>query len=680
MEKLPKIAKFLDLNLEDLEKGKKVNRKHLINALNYINFQDRTVLLKFKHLKYDTALSLEVRPQPCLDDSLTCRWIETTGLDQSLKSYQIQYLLLTNGQRLLLATPEMKRISAEGISLTLPESCYDLNARKARRFLCEGIQVDFNQNSVTFHGALLDFSAISFCVEVSSVPPQSFQWINPESSVIVTFRNEQGILYSGECRIVRQTLGQQTKIFALEPMNTQMRRFKPKMYRTSRHKLSPSPSIFFKHPITRKMIILEVEDLSGAGFSVKENRDNSVLLPGMIIPHLEIEIAVGFRIACKGQVVYRNLSSSDADETSVKCGVAFLDMDMQEQVRLSSLLHRLIDKKSYVCSRVDLDDLWKLFFDAGFVYPEKYASIHLAKEKFKETYEKLYLHNPHIARHFIYQDKGIIHGHMAMVRFYENTWLIHHHASSKTSIRAGLAVLDQVGSYINNFYALYSTHMDFVICYYRPENRFPNHVFGGCVREINDPKGCCLDSLAYFHFPVTFYPDFSGTGFLLARSQPEDLIELKSFYEHESGGLMLYALDMEPDMIYSDNLSREYQKIGFMRERHIFSLKKDGDIKAVIMVDVSDIGLNLSNLTSCIHVFVLDSYNLQRSTLYSALFTLSKYYEQEEIPVLLFPVSYAERQSIPYEKIYNLWVLNVPHSGERYLRYVDNSVRHPNHE
>jgi hypothetical protein len=211
--------------------------------------------------------------------------------------------------------------------------------------------------------------------------------------------------------------------------------------------------------------------------------------------------------------------------------------------------------------------------------------------------------------------------------------------------------------------------MNFVICYFRPDNKFPNSVFGGFARDLNNPKGSSLDSFAYFHFPRTFeHQDLSGS-WALTETQPEDLLEIESFYEYVSGGLMLNALDLEPDIIDSDELNKEYQRLGFKRERHLFSLKKDGLLKAIIMVTLSDLGLNLSNLTHCIHVIVLDSDDLPLNIFYSHLSQLSHYYEQNEIPVLLYPVSYAETQSMPYEKIYNLWVLNMQNTDD-YFRFM----------
>jgi hypothetical protein len=269
---------------------------------------------------------------------------------------------------------------------------------------------------------------------------------------------------------------------------------------------------------------------------------------------------------------------------------------------------------------------------------------------------------------------------MSMVRFYENTWLIHHHASRRSGhSRAGLVVLDQIGRYVNDFYCLYSTHMNFCICYFRPENRFPNRVFGGYTRDLNNPKGSSLDSFAYFHFPRTFEQQSTPGSWTLIKTQPEDLIELQSFYNYKSGGLMLHALDLEPGMIDSEDLNKEYQRYGFKRERLIFSLKKDNNIKAVIIVMCSDVGLNLSNLTNCIHVIILNPDDLSNKILYTSLSQLSHYYEQDEIPILLYPPSYAEIHSIPSEKIYNLWVQNTQYM-DYYFKYIEDLFKHAQHE
>lgn len=420
------------------------------------------------------------------------------------------------------------------------------------------------------------------------------------------------------------------------------------------------------------MANLKVIDLSGSGFSVEEDRSNAVLLPGIIIPELELNFASNFSAKCKAQAVYRQIMGEKEGNNWVKCGMTILDMSIEDHSRLSALLHHAKDDHSYFCNRVDMDALWDFFFDSGFIYPQKYAFIEANKEKIKEVYKKLYTQNLKIARHFIYQDKDRILGHMAMVRFYNNSWLIHHHAADiSDSRRAGVSVLDQIGRFINESHRISSNQMNFVFCYFRPENKFPNRVFGGVSENIKDPKGCSLDTFAYFHFRKTSN-DEPGLErpWDLMETQPEDFFELKNFYEFSSGGLMLDVMELDQDSAGIEDLLNVYQQLGFIREKHVFSLKMSDKLKAVFMVDISNIGLNLSDLTSSIKIVVVDSNELTKDILYLAISELSKKYDQEEIPILLYPVEYAENGHIPYEKLYNLWVLN--------LQYLDNYFRYLN--
>lgn len=659
------------------EKKKELSRKYLINRLNCINFKDGTVSINLKHVKFNTVISLQAKPQPCLDTILDCLWVETEGLKQKLRSYKYLHLVVHDNQKLILVEADLKDINEDGISFHLPEVCYEISSRRVKRHYCDGIQAQLVQNGAIFHGSLVDFSAVSFRIEVSSVPPQTFHWINPESSVTVIMKNDVETLYSGECEIIKQDCGQQTRAYVLKPLKDRIRRFKPREYRSNRHKLIPSPNVIFADPFSGKTVNLKVVDLSGSGFSVEEDEHCSVLMPGKIIPELSIDFANIFQITCKAQIIYRNVCTGNNNGRNlIRCGLAILDMDLQDHVKLLGLLHQAEDQNTYVCNKVDLDELWDFFFETGFVYPKKYSFIQTYKKKFQDTYAKLYTQNPNIARYFIYQQNGIIYGHMAMVRFYENTWLIQHHASRKSSsYKPGLLVLSQISRYVNEIHNLYSAHLHFVCCYFRPENKFPNRVFGGVARFINETKGCSVDNFAYFHYKNSSMRwDLSGP-WMLTKTKSEDLRELEDFYKYESGGLMLHAMDLEPGMAECDDLNKEYERMGFKRERHLFSLKKNDVLKAIIMINISDIGLNMSDLTNCLKIIVLDGNDLSKDTLYSMLSLVSVKFEHQETPVLLYPVSYAEKQFIPYEKIYSLWVLNLQYL-DQYFRFCDKVMSH----
>ena len=654
----------------------KVSQKHLMNRLNFTHFQNGSLLIYFNHITYDRSIVFRARPKPCLDNLLDCVWEESAQHLLKSQSFQFQYFLLIDKQKAIRVEPEVIDISEQGIRFNLPETGCVISSRQVERQSCKDIEAQLIQNSVVFSGSLIDFSAVSFRIHLTATPPQRFQWINPELAVNIILSKAGETLYGGECKIVRKCHDSVIGTFVMAPIHQEISRFKAKTYRSYRHEVTPPPHILFKHPFTDRMINLNVLNLSGSGFSVMEAEERSTLLPGMIMPELELHLANSLIVKSKMQVIYRQNTTGKNKRNEVKCGMVFLDMDIQDHIRLVGLLHQLKDRNAYICHTVDLDDLWNFFFETGFIYPEKYAFIQNKKEQIKETYRKLYTGHASIARHFTYQDNGNILGHMAMIRFYNNTWLIHHHAASDTtSKKAGLVVLDQIGQFSNDAHSLYAMHMDYLMCYFRPGNKFPSRVFGGATRAINNPQACSLDRFVYLHCrqKVLTQKTLAAT-WDLSKTRPEDLLELESFYMDNSGGLMIRALDLYAEAMDVDEVSKEYEQIGFTWEKHLFSLKKNGSLKAVFLVNLTNVGLNLSDLTSCIMVIILDQDNFPLDILYSVLSQVLNKVNQESMSVLLFPSTYAENHLLPYEKQYDLWILNTQ-CGDEYFNYINRLLR-----
>jgi len=654
----------------------KVTRKDLINHLNFTHFQNGSLLIYFNHITYDRSIVFRARPKPCLDNRLDCVWEENSGYPVNQQSFQFRHFLLIDKQKAIRVEPEVIDISEKGIRFYLPETSCIISSRKMERQPCKGIEAQLIQSSAMFSGSLTDFNAVSFRIHLTAPPPKRFQWINPELPVNIILSKNGETLYVGECNIIRRCPDPITGSFVVAPIHQKISRYKAKTYRSYRQEVTPPPFILFKHPFTERMIHLNVLDLSGSGFSVVEAEDKSTLLPGMIIPELELHLANSLIVKSKMQVIYRRKMEGENIPHQVKCGMVFLDMDIQDHLRLVGLLHQLKDSHAYICQTVDMDDLWNFFFETGFIYPEKYAFIQNKKEEIKETYRKLYTGNASIARHFTYQNNGNILGHMAMIRFYSNTWLIHHHAANDIlSKRAGLVVLDQIGQFSNDAHSLYAMHMNYLICYFRPGNKFPSRVFGGATRAINNPQACSLDQFVYLHCrQKSLNPKPLAATWNLSKTHPEDLIELESFYMDNSGGLMIHALDLNAEALDIDEVSREYEQIGFTREKHVFSLKKNGILKAVFLVNTSNVGLNLSDLTNCVTVIILDQNTFPLDILYSVLGQLMDKMNQESMSVLLFPSTYADNHLLPHDKLYDLWILNTQH-GDEYFNYINRLLR-----
>jgi hypothetical protein len=653
--------------------GRSISKSHLVNRLNYMNFQDQTILVNLRHVTYDNAIFLRALPLPCAGERLECLWAEMASLKELLKTYRFEYLLIPDGKKYLLVNSEVVAMDERGVSLVLPVTCHEFEARRIKRHPAEGVKVQMMQHGASFEGELVDYTPVAVRVSGSAVPPATFQWINPETPLNLRLVRGSSVLYSGAFEILSHSATDSTRSLVLTQMRANIRRFKTKKYRNARQQLVPSPNVVFEHPLIGKRVNLKIADVSGSGFAVEENEGDSVLMAGMIIPNLEISFAHGLALHCMVQVVSRNVVGSGAEKI-VRCGVAILEMDIRDHVKLLSILHQVANRRSYVCTEVDMDDLWDFFFETGFIYPGKYAHFQANKEEVKRTYAKLYGDNPQIARHFIYQDRGAILGHMAMVRFYENSWMFHHHAARKSvTIKAGLAVLDQAGRYLNELSNFDFAHLNFIYCYYRPDNKFPNRVFGGFARYHQDPGSCSLDQFAYSHFHAGAASDPLAGPWELAPSNHFDLVELGNYYRHVSGGLVTRAFDLEPGAVRHDELAEEYRALGFRKERFCYSLRKEGSLKAFLLVNCTDAGFNMADLTNCVTLIVVDD-QLPPDLVRLSLEQVSRHYEGGEMPVLSYPVSYLDQHAIPYDKVYTLWILDLQYSDD-YFEYCEGQFR-----
>lgn len=651
-----------------------VGAKDLVNLLNYVNFCGGRVTLQFVNPQKWSPLVLEGYPQPVLEDTLVCRWTSPGAWVDSLAGYLFQELLVGDGQVLVSVLPEVLSFDHETIVLRLPEFGLEKTSRRSIRHPAQGIDVEVFQSGLRFFGTLVDFNSMSFLIDVSRPASGSFHGLNLEAPAMVLFERRGTLLYSEECRFVRR--GGTKTSFILAPVATALQRLRKKEFRSLRHHLTPAPLVWFEHPLTGKTVSLRTHDLSSLGFSVDEFLDDCSLVPGLILPEVTLEL--GNQTVLKGaaQVLYRRELDEGARK-SVRFGAVFLDLGLADQARLAALLHQTANGHLRVCGPVDMDELWRFFFESGFLYPSKYLAIENARDEFRRVYEKVYLNNLEISRHFLFQDKGVLFGHMSMIRAYPKAWLVHHHAASRSGHGlAGVAVLEQISDYINEFHALRSTRMDYVLCYYRRENRFPHRVFGGTYEDVGNRKGISLDTFAYFYLPPP--GDQGSLPFQIFPASRDDLIQLGHFYEATSGGLMLAAMNLEVPTERMDELSEQYRRVGFRHEHLVFSVKINGDLKAVVTLSLTNLGLNLSNLTNCLHVLVIDATGLQASVLFHGLSQLVRHYTEETLPVLLFPPDYLSSQSVSYEKEYTLWVLDMAHD-DGYMKSIHKRFRRLSH-
>lgn len=664
-------AYFQNHNLiRNLDSKKIIKQRRLINLWNRIHFMDGTVRVRIRHPRHSEELLVEAYPLPCGDKSMSCTWPEQNR--RCVEGAHLLDIILTDGLTMFLIPAKFRNIQQDRFTIDMPSKAYILGKRQARHFDCQGIQATLVQDGFQAQGMLTDFSSRAFTMKVAPDGTGSFRWFNADrTSIINLYRNGQ-MVFSASCRCIRQTSDQDVRDIVFAPKVNQMSRFLKKKWRSPRVSVSPVPNITFEHPLIRKNIQLDIRDLSTSGFAVDLEADEDILMVGMIIPHLTMNFSGALKISCKAQVLYRRAVKKNL----IQYSFTILDMDVIAYNRLSHILMNIVDPGVHVAEAVDTDQLWEFLFDSGFIYPKKYNTVHANREAMKEIYLRLYRDNPEIIAQLTYQRNGRIYGHASMVRAYRRAWMVHHLAARPLNKkRTGLQVLKNIMHYFSGFYRLPSIEMDYLLFYYRPENRFPDYFFGGFARHFKNPRACSLELFSYISYPTYSQRRSLPEGWTLRECETDDLEELGRFYRNTSNGLLLDVLSLDKEGDAGSSLSELYARHGFLRSCRSLSLKQHGMLKAVVIVNRSNVGLNLSDFLNGLKILITDAAGLPWPVLSAAISQVADVYRMDQIPVLVYPSDYFKAQNVSItEKKYNLWLLDA-HYAREYSEYMMENIK-----
>jgi hypothetical protein len=663
---LPLIFQHPEL-LTDIKSLKHWDKNKLINKLNYINFTDGHIFALFRHRIDGHDIMVKAFPWPCTKDTLICSLDKSVNLFK-LAEYNFNNLIIDEGLLVILVPAIFIAIERETITLGLPEQSSVIAKRQVRRHLCKGIDCEVIQNEYIAQGSLIDFTPRAFGAIL--IPVDNELSLDEKSDALVNLARNGLKLYSGLCRLIRNNMKSRNGKIVFAPTNNPINLFPKRELRNPRQHIVPSFSVSFNHPFFQKIVQRDIIDISTSGFAIKDNMDEETLLPGMIIPEMTIIYAGFVKMNCSAQVIYRQVNP---DDNTVQCGFAIADMDIQSYSSLNHILGTYLDHNARVSTKVDMDALWEFFFDTGFIYGEKYEHLEPNRELFKETYRKLYQDNPDIARHFVYEKNGKIYGHNAIIHAYNSSWIIHHLAARPMESRIpGLMLIKQTTNYINGVYRFNSAEMDYVMAYYRPENRIMDKVFGGFTKYLDIPKGSSLDLFSYIHFQKNPLDNVLLPGWILRECIPSDFDKLSDFYEKRSGGLLLKAIELDSSI---NPLREVYAKAGFKRNCQTFCLCHEGKQSAFFITNQSDLGLNLSDLLNGIKIIITNEAEAKWDIIASAVNKIGYLYEENNIPLLIYPHDYLSSQNIETTKYYKLWILkNNPYS-EKYTEYMGKYFR-----
>lgn len=192
---------------------------------------------------------------------------------------------------------------------------------------------------------------------------------------------------------------------------------------------------------------------------------------------------------------------------------------------------------------VNFEDIWGLFLESGFLYPEKVARLQPVIGEIQETVRALLRANGNLMATVALRNETGLDAQISMLRWCEQTWIVQHLAALPLSARALDASAQVTLALI--YYGQLRPDIQWGKMYFRPNNAWPSRVFGGFARQIKDTS---TSDFRVFHYLVaqTGGPSTAHTGPVRVRpASPSDYPLIEDWFTSRGRTVELIANDLQ---------------------------------------------------------------------------------------------------------------------------------------
>jgi hypothetical protein len=345
--------------------------------------------------------------------------------------------------------------------------------------------------------------------------------------------------------------------------------------------------------------------MHGASFDVDLERD---LLPiGLRVPRIDLQMG-GEVIRLSGRV--RNLVRTSRGS---RCGIELDPVDDATHRQLSDAIVRNRYPMLEDAGHAGFDELWQFFRESGFVDSEKEALLEPVLGEVRRTFDALAACSGRVARSMMIRENGLIVAHIAGLRAYRRTWMIHHLAALQGRHVGGIA------SEAATEYLVHNTDFEYLRAWFYARARFPVRMFGGFARKVADPRLSDLRRVAHGLIPVDARFDRAPADIAVQEAGDHDLATVERYFVAHERPLLVRAEDLTRGGLKLDTVRRSYEREGVERRRMVLMAKRGEQPLGFAVLEISSLGLTLSDSLSSFRMFVMPRAHAERQSVRSAL-------------------------------------------------------------
>lgn len=259
----------------------------------------------------------------------------------------------------------------------------------------------------------------------------------------------------------------------------------------------------------------------------------------------------------------------------------------------------------HVARNVTFEEIWTLFQESGFLYPEKIARLEPVLAEIQETNRRLIAANGEsFATVVLKPPEGAATAHMSILRSHRQTWMVQHLAAMPLSARRSYTSARLTLGF--TFYGQMRPDIVWVKMFFRPNNPWPNRVFGGFAKQLGQTATADLRTFHYLTGPTTGPAAAPATSVDVAPALPGELPAIAAWFHDRGRDAEVQANELTTEGVTLGSVSSMYASYGLERHRECLVARAGGLWKGFALLDISSHGLNLSELTNAFTVHLED--------------------------------------------------------------------------
>jgi hypothetical protein len=260
-----------------------------------------------------------------------------------------------------------------------------------------------------------------------------------------------------------------------------------------------------------------------------------------------------------------------------------------------------------VARDLTFEDVWALFVQSGFVYPEKTARLQPVMPQIRETMEALLAANGSLLTTVVLRDEHAMAAHISMLRSHERTIMVQHLAAlphSGSGLEASASVTLALA-----YYAQLREDYQWAKIFYRPNNPWPARVFGGFARQLKDTRTSDFRVFHYLSAPTSSVAQAYVDRLPVRAADESDWPRIEEWFVSRGRMVETMANDLQASRASLASVSERFRAAGLERRREALVADRDGCVLGFALLEISSLGLNFSELTNAfsVHLFEEDA-------------------------------------------------------------------------